>query len=985
MRGDSQVDASDKCIVIKGAAAHNLKRLDLRIPRDKLVVITGLSGSGKSSLAFDTIFAEGQRRYVESLSSYARQFLEQMEKPEVESVEGLPPTISIEQRTGIASPRSTVATTTEVYDYLRLLYARAGEPHCPQCGRPIRQQSPEQIVEAVLALPKGVRVMVLAPMVRGRKGEHKEILDRIGREGLVRVRVDGQVFPLEEAPKLDKRKLHTVEAVVDRLVVDREQRSRLHDSVETALALGEGLVIISRGMGGRMDEWMKDRSPGTAPHPSVQSSIHPPIHSSTPRPSSDAWDDVLYSQHYGCPECGVSIEELAPRLFSFNSPYGACPTCSGLGTCMEFDPDLIVPDPSLSLAEGAIHPWRRGEAMASWYNRALERFCRDFGAAMTTPFEKLPAEARRALLHGAESAFKGVIPDLAARFRKTQSDSLKSRLMGYMGELPCAACKGARLRPEARAVTVGGRAIHELTALSIADAHRFLSTVRFSPEKAAIAQPILKEAGQRLQFMIDVGIGYLTLDRPSGSLAGGEAQRIRLATQVGSGLVGVCYVLDEPTIGLHQRDNARLIATLRRLQGLGNTVIVVEHDEQTIRSANHIIDLGPGAGLHGGHVVAQGTLADILAAPASLTGQYLSGRLAIETPKQRRPVSRKKALVIRGAAANNLKRIDAAIPLGGIVCVTGVSGSGKSTLVNDVLHRALMRHFHASRAKPGEHRALEGIEQIDKVIIIDQSPIGRTPRSNPATYTGVFDDIRRIFAGLKDAKVRGYQPGRFSFNVKGGRCEACEGQGTKRIEMHFLPDLYVTCEACRGRRYNRETLDIRYKGRSIADVLDMQIEEALAFFNAFPRVKRILQTLHDVGLDYMALGQSSTTLSGGEAQRIKLSTELAKVATGNTLYILDEPTTGLHFADISRLLDVLHRLADRGNTLLVIEHNPDVIKCADWILDLGPEGGDEGGRIVAEGPPEAIAADPASYTGQVLAHYLRCPHPPPSQGGGRGG
>ncbi|MBM4034386.1 MAG: excinuclease ABC subunit UvrA [Planctomycetes bacterium] len=979
------MQGNDKCIVIKGAAAHNLKRLDLRIPRDKLVVITGLSGSGKSSLAFDTIFAEGQRRYVESLSSYARQFLEQMEKPEVESVEGLPPTISIEQRTGIASPRSTVATTTEVYDYLRLLYARAGEPHCHLCGRPIRQQSPEQIVEAVLALPKGIRTMVLAPMVRGRKGEHKEILDRIAREGLVRVRVDGQVYPVEETPKLDKRRLHTVEAVVDRLAVDTGQRSRLHDSIEVALALGEGLVVVSRGMGGGMDEWMDGRK-----RPPVQSSSHPPIHSSSPKSPSTRWDDVLYSQHYGCPECGVSIEELAPRLFSFNSPYGACTTCSGLGACMEFDPDLIVPEPSLSLAKGAIHAWRRGELLASWYNRALERFCRDFGVSMATPYQKLPPHVRHVLLHGsgegtggtgvppvghrqdacATGSFKGVIPELAERFRKTESDSLKARLMGYMSELPCTACKGARLRPEARAVTIGGKPIHELATLSIVDAHRFLSGVRFSPEKAAIAQPILKEAGQRLQFMIDVGIGYLTLDRPSGSLSGGEAQRIRLATQVGSGLVGVCYVLDEPTIGLHQRDNARLIATLRRLQGLGNTVIVVEHDEQTIRSADYIIDLGPGAGEQGGHVVAEGTLYDILAAPASLTGKYLAGRLAIPTPAARRPVSPARAIVVRGAAANNLKAIDAAIPLGGIVCVTGVSGSGKSTLVNDILHRALMRHFYASRTKPGDHRALEGVELIDKVIIIDQSPIGRTPRSNPATYTGVFDDIRRIFASLKDAKVRGYSPGRFSFNVKGGRCEACEGQGTKRIEMHFLPDIYVTCEACRGRRYNRETLDIRYRGRSIADVLDMQIAEALTFFSPFPRVKRILQTLHDVGLDYMALGQSSTTLSGGEAQRVKLSTELAKVATGNTLYILDEPTTGLHFADISRLLDVLHRLADRGNTLLVIEHNPDVIKCADWIIDLGPEGGDAGGRIVAQGPPESVAADPASYTGQVLARYL---------------
>jgi len=929
--------ASDKCIVIRGAAEHNLKGFDIRIPRDQLVVITGLSGSGKSSLAFDTLFAEGQRRYVESLSAYARQFLEQMEKPNVESVEGLPPTISIEQRTGAANPRSTVATTTEVYDYLRLLYARVGEPHCHLCGRPIHQQSPEQIAEAILALPKGARVMVLAPMVRGRKGEHKEVFDRIAREGLVRARTDGALHPVEEPPKLDKRRLHSIEAVVDRLVVDPDQRSRIQDSVETALALGEGLVIVSRAVG-------------------------------------DRWADALYSQHYGCPDCGVSIEELAPRLFSFNSPYGACPACSGLGTCMEFDPDLIVPDKSLSLAQGAVHAWRRGELFASWYNKALERFCRDFGLSMSTPFHKLPEHARRVLLYGSREGdpaeFKGVIPDLAERFKKTQSDSLKARLMGYMSELPCAACRGARLRPEARAVTVGGKPIHELTALAVVEAHRFLAGLSFSPEKQAIAQPILKEVTQRLQFMIDVGVGYLTLDRPSATLAGGEAQRIRLATQVGSGLVGVCYVLDEPTIGLHQRDDARLIATLRRLQEMGNSVIVVEHDEQMIRSADHIIDLGPGAGVHGGRVVAQGTLADILAAPDSLTGAYLSGRLAIKVPERRRPVSKKRAIVIRGAAANNLKTIDVAIPLGGIVCVTGVSGSGKSTLVNDILHRALMRHFYASRTRPGRHRAIEGVELIDKVIIIDQSPIGRTPRSNPATYTGVFDDIRRIFAALKEARVRGYSPGRFSFNVKGGRCEACEGQGTKRIEMHFLPDLYVTCEACRGRRYNRETLDIRYKGKSIADVLDMQVEEALAFFDPFPRVKRILQTLHDVGLDYIALGQSSTTLSGGEAQRVKLSTELAKVSTGNTLYILDEPTTGLHFADISRLLDVLNRLADRGNTLLVIEHNPDVIKSADWIIDLGPEGGEAGGRIVAEGPPEAVAANPASYTGQFLARTL---------------
>ena len=935
------MDDDAKCIVIKGAREHNLKGFDIRIPRDRLVVITGLSGSGKSSLAFDTIFAEGQRRYVESLSSYARQFLEQMEKPNVESVEGLAPTISIEQRTGAANPRSTVATTTEVYDYLRLLYARVGQPHCPECGRPIRQQSAEEIVDAVLAFPAGIRVMVLAPVVRGRKGEHREVLERIAREGLVRVRVDGELHPVEEAPKLDKRRNHSIEAVVDRLGIGPDRRSRLQDSVETALALGDGLVVISRSLG-------------------------------------EGWDDTLFSQHYGCPDCGVSIEELAPRLFSFNSPYGACPECGGLGTCMEFDPDLVVPDAALSLEDGAVHAWRRGEAMSAWYNRALARFAGDFGVSLDTPFRKLGKAARRILLHGTSDAdeakhgasFRGVLPDLARRFRKTESDSVKARLMGYMAELPCSACGGARLRREARAVTVGGRPIHELVGLSIGAACEFLLGLALPPERAAIAQPILKEVVQRLQFMVDVGVGCLTLDRASATLSGGEAQRIRLATQVGSGLVGVCYVLDEPTIGLHQRDNTRLLDTLRRLQGLGNSVLVVEHDEQTIRSADHIVDLGPGAGLHGGEIVAQGTLAEILAAPDSLTGQYLSGRVSIATPPRRRRLTKRRAVVVHGARANNLKNIDVAIPLGGLVCVTGVSGSGKSTLVNDILYRALMRHFHASRARPGEHRRLTGVGRIDKVIIIDQSPIGRTPRSNPATYTKVFGDIRGIFAQLKDAKVRGYKPGRFSFNVAGGRCQACDGQGTKRIEMHFLPDIFVTCEACHGRRYNRETLEIRYRGKSIADVLDMQVEEALEFFSAFPRVTRILQTLHEVGLGYIALGQSSTTLSGGEAQRVKLSAELARVATGSTLYILDEPTTGLHFADISRLLSVFARLADLGNTLVVIEHNPDVIKCADWIIDLGPEGGDDGGRIVAEGPPEVVATTPGSYTGQVLADHL---------------
>ena len=932
---------SEKCIVIVGAAEHNLQHIDVRIPRDKLVVITGLSGSGKSSLAFDTIFAEGQRRYVESLSSYARQFLEQMEKPDVESVEGLPPTIAIEQRTGAANPRSTVATTTEVYDYLRLLYARVGTPHCHECGREIRQQSSEQIVDAILALPKGMRVLILAPMVRGRKGEHREILERIAREGLVRARIDGETHLVDEAPNLDRRRNHTIEAVVDRLVVEPDRRSRFHDSVETALALGDGLLVLSKEIGG-------------------------------------GWQDTLYSQHFGCPDCGVSLEELTPRMFSFNSPYGACKRCGGLGTRLELDPELIVPDPSLSLADGAIHAWRRGEALSGWYNRALRRFCEDFEVRHDRPFTKIPKELRRILLHGTTAedearhgaSFKGVIPNLHERFEKTPSDSVKTRLMGYMSELPCPACEGARLRPESLAVTVAGRPIHELTALSVVDAHRALTALEFSREQAAIAEPILSEVTQRLEFMDNVGIGYLTLDRGSSTLSGGEAQRIRLATQVGSGLVGVCYVLDEPTIGLHQRDNARLIKTLRRLQELGNTVIVVEHDEQTIRSADHIIDLGPAAGVHGGHIAGQGTLADILASPGSVTGQYLSGRCRIEVPGTRRKVSKRRALVVRGAAANNLKQIDVAIPLGGLVCVTGVSGSGKSTLVNDIVHRALMRHFHDSRAKPGAHRRLTGLGHIDKAIIIDQSPIGRTPRSNPATYTGVFGDIRNVFSSLKDAKVRGYKPGRFSFNVKGGRCEACEGQGLKRIELHFLPDLHVTCEACHGLRYNRETLEIRYRHKTIADVLAMTIDEAVDFFDPYPRISRILKTVQDVGLGYIALGQSSTTLSGGEAQRVKLSRELARVATGRTLYILDEPTTGLHFADISRLLDVFARLADLGNTLLVIEHSPDVIKCADWIIDLGPEGGDAGGRIVAEGTPEQVARTEGSHTGAVLRQCL---------------
>ena len=939
--GGAARPSADRHILIKGAAEHNLAHIDVAIPRDTLTVITGLSGSGKSSLAFDTIFAEGQRRYVESLSSYARQFLEQMEKPDVESVEGLPPTIAIEQRGGAANPRSTVATTTEVYDYLRLLFARVGQPHCHLCGKEIHPQSAQQIVDAILQMPRGTRLMLLSPMVRGRKGEHLQVLDRIAREGLVRARIDGETCLVEDAPKLDKRRNHSIEAVVDRLLVDPDGRSRLQDSVETSLALGEGLVIVSRRLG-------------------------------------EEWHDTLYSRHYGCPDCGVSLEELSPRMFSFNSPYGACPACGGLGTRMEFDPELIVPDKSLSLAKGAVYPWRKREILSGWFNQRLRRFCESFGVSMDVPVGRFPKAVFRILVHGTTPAdaatrgaeFPGVLPECVRRFGKTDSDAVKSRLLGYMSELPCPACGGARLRPESLAVTVGGSPLQALTARSVADAHGFLAGLAFGAEQAAIAGPILREVAERLRFMVDVGVGYLTLDRASATLSGGEAQRIRLATQVGSGLVGVCYVLDEPTIGLHVRDNARLLATLRRLQGLGNTVIVVEHDEQTIRAADHIIDLGPAAGVHGGRIVGQGSLADVLASRESVTGDYLAGRRTIAVPAARRRLSRRKALVVKGARANNLRNLDVAIPLGGLVCVTGVSGSGKSTLVNDILYRALMRHLHGSRAKPGAHRRITGLRHVDKVILIDQSPIGRTPRSNPATYTKVFGDVRRLFARLKDAKVRGYKPGRFSFNVQGGRCDACQGAGTKRIEMHFLPDIFVTCEACGGRRYNRETLDIRYRGKSIADVLDMQVDEALEFFDPFPRTRRILQTLDDVGLGYIALGQSSTTLSGGEAQRVKLSAELAKVATGRTLYILDEPTTGLHFADIRHLLNVLARLADRGNTLVVIEHNPDVIKCADWIIDLGPEGGDRGGRIVAEGPPELIATTAASHTGKVLAGRL---------------
>ncbi len=926
-------------ITVRGAKEHNLKNCSLEIPRDRLVVFTGLSGSGKSSLAFDTLYAEGQRRYVESLSAYARQFLEQMQKPDVESIEGLPPTISIEQRQGHATPRSTVATSTEIYDYLRLLFARIGRPKCWRCGRDIVQQTPEQIINEILAMPEGSKLTLLAPLVRGKKGVHKDVFERVRREGFVRVRVDGVVQELKDVVTPDKNKKHEIEAVVDRLVLEKATvRRRLADSVETAVKLGEGLLVVLSESG-----------------------------------------DRLFSTLYSCPDCGISFGELQPRLFSFNSPYGACPTCDGLGACLELDDDLIVTDKTLSLKDGAIEPWRRlGKRMTIRYNRRLREFGEVYGVKLGTPFEKIPADKRAILLHGTDAAvarkaegwFEGVAPSLMYRFRNTDSEFIKQRIMGYMTESPCKECEGRRLKPEALSVRVNGRNIHEVSSMTIEAGRAFFDALPLTKEEEQISRLILKEVRSRLKFLCDVGLAYLTLDRRSSTLSGGEHQRIRLASQVGSGLVGVCYVLDEPTIGLHERDNKRLLETLVRLRDIGNTVIVVEHDEDTIRAADHIVDVGPGAGLHGGEVVAQGTLAQIMAEPRSVTGRYFSGAEDIPLPQTRRKADLTRVVDIRGARENNLKKVDVKIPLGCFVCVTGVSGSGKSTLVDDILHRAAARALMGAKVKPGAYDRILGLAQLDKVIEIDQSPIGRTPRSNPATYTGAFDEIRAHFSIAKEAKARGYSPGRFSFNVKGGRCEACEGQGTKVIEMHFLPDVYVMCEECRGRRYNRETLEIKFKGLDIAAVLEMPVEASLGFFANFPKLQRILQTLDDVGLGYMHLGQASTTLSGGEAQRVKLATELCKSSSGRTMYILDEPTTGLHFADIKKLLAVLTRLVDLGNTIVVIEHNMHVIKTADWILDLGPEGGDRGGELVVAGPPERVAEEPRSYTGRYLKPYL---------------
>ncbi|ADG06856.1 excinuclease ABC subunit UvrA [Kyrpidia tusciae] len=935
-----------EAIVIKGARVHNLKNIDVTIPREKFVVLTGLSGSGKSSLAFDTIYAEGQRRYVESLSAYARQFLGQMDKPDVDSIDGLSPAISIDQKTTSRNPRSTVGTVTEIYDYLRLLYARAGEPHCPKCGRPITSQTVEQMVDRIMTLPERTRIQILAPVVRGRKGEHVKLFEDLAKQGFVRVRVDGEIRELTEPFRLEKNRKHRVDVVVDRIIVKPDIEQRLADSIETALDRAGGLVTVSVIDG---EEW-------------------------------------LFSQNLACPDCGISVGELSPRMFSFNSPYGACEACTGLGTNMEIDPELVIPDRTRSIAEGAIVPWMG--STSNYYPQLLEAACKAFGVDPDVPVENLDPELVEKLLYGApgerirfsyendfgrmrtaEVYFEGVIPNLERRYRETGSEHIREFIEEFMSTKPCPACQGRRLRPEALAVKLGGKNIAEVTALSVTEALAFFENLSLTPKQAHIARQVLKEIRARLGFLRDVGLDYLTLDRPAGSLSGGEAQRIRLATQIGSGLTGVLYILDEPSIGLHQRDNERLIRTLERMRDLGNTLIVVEHDEDTMLAADYIIDIGPGAGVHGGEVVAAGTPREVMANVQSVTGRYLSGREFIPLPAERREAGDRWIEVV-GASEHNLKGIDVKFPVGLFTCVTGVSGSGKSTLVNEILYKALASQCNGARVRPGEHREIRGLEYVDKVIDVDQSPIGRTPRSNPATYTGVFDDIREVFAGTPEARMRGYKKGRFSFNIKGGRCEACRGDGIIKIEMHFLPDVYVPCEVCKGRRYNRETLEVRYKGKNIAEVLDMTVEDAAEFFKAVPRIARKLQTLSDVGLGYMRLGQPATTLSGGEAQRIKLASELHRRSNGKTVYILDEPTTGLHAADIRKLLDVLQRLVEAGDTVIVIEHNLDVIKTADYLIDLGPEGGDGGGQVVATGTPEDVAANPASHTGRFLGPIL---------------
>jgi len=960
-------------IIVRGAREHNLKNITVEIPRDKFVVLTGISGSGKSSLAFDTIYAEGQRKYVESRSAYARQFLGLMEKPEVDYIEGLSPAVSIDQKGAPRNPRSTVGTVTEIYDYLRLLYARIGQPHCPRCGRPIARQSREQIVDRVLGLPAQTRIQVLGPIVRGRKGEYRQLFEDLRRQGFVRVRVDGSVYDLSEEITLDKNRKHSIEVVVDRIVIRPDVKTRLADSVETALKLGQGIVYVhvlpdGEGAGGRPTASQNVFEAGGRP----------------PAPARDGEELLVFSQQFACPEHGTVLPEIEPRIFSFNSPYGACPTCSGLGFRQEIDPDLVL-DRDRSLLDGAVIPW--ADSSSEYYTELLQSLAAHYRVDMKTPLRRLPKAFIEVLLHGSaepirvryhnkwgalrvyDTYFEGVINQLERRYKETDSEYIREEIERFMTTQPCPTCRGTRLKAESLAVRVGGLNIAELTALTIRQAQQFFAGLTLGEREQLIAHQILKEIRARLGFMVDVGLDYLTLDRTANTLSGGEAQRIRLATQIGSGLMGVLYVLDEPSVGLHQRDNKRLIATLKALRDLGNTILVVEHDEETIRSADWVVDIGPGAGAEGGYIVVSGTPEDVARHPHSITGLYLSGRRRIPIPARRRPRTG-GTLIVRGAREHNLKNIDVRIPLGLFVCITGVSGSGKSTLVDDILYRAAAHALHGTRLRAGAHDRIEGLELIDKVINIDQSPIGRTPRSNPATYTKTFDLIRDLFAQTPDARMRGYKPGRFSFNLRGGRCEACEGDGIVRIEMHFLPDVYVPCEVCHGRRYNRETLEVLYRGRSIADVLDMSVDEALAFFEHVPRIRRKLQTLHDVGLGYIKLGQPATTLSGGEAQRVKLAAELSRRDTGKTLYILDEPTVGLHFADVERLLQVLHRLVDAGNTVVVIEHNLDVIKTADWIVDLGPEGGELGGEVIAEGTPEEVAAVPHSYTGQFLQRVL---------------
>ncbi|HYH25597.1 MAG TPA: excinuclease ABC subunit UvrA [Blastococcus sp.] len=940
-------------LVVRGAREHNLKDVHIDLPRDALIVFTGLSGSGKSSLAFDTIFAEGQRRYVESLSAYARQFLGQMDKPDVDFIEGLSPAVSIDQKSTNRNPRSTVGTITEVYDYLRLLYARAGQPHCPNCGKPISRQTPQQIVDQVLAMEEGTRFQVLAPVVRARKGEYVDLFSSLQTQGFSRVRVDGTVHPLTEPPTLKKQEKHTIEVIVDRLTVKESAKRRLTDSVETALGLAGGLVVLDF----------------------------------VDLPDDDPQRERTFSEHLACVDDGLSFEALEPRSFSFNSPFGACPECTGIGTRKEVDPELVVPDPEKSLSQGAVAPW--ASSMSNeYFTRLLTGLSQQIGFSMDEPWERLPAKVQKAILHGSPdqvhvryrnrygrersyyAAFEGVLPFLERRHEDTDSDYMKDKYEGYMRDVPCPVCHGTRLKPEILAVKLNGRSIAEVTGLSIGEASQWLGALELGEREKAIADRVLREIQARLSFLVDVGLDYLSLDRPAATLAGGEAQRIRLATQIGSGLVGVLYVLDEPSIGLHQRDNSRLIETLVRLRDMGNTLIVVEHDEDTIKVADWVVDIGPGAGEHGGEVVVSGTVADLLASERSLTGAYLSGRMEIAVPATRREPEPGRELVVKGARENNLRGIDVTFPLGCLVAVTGVSGSGKSTLVNDILYTTLANQLNRARLVAGRHRTITGLDQLDKVVHVDQSPIGRTPRSNPATYTGVWDHVRKLFAQTSEAKVRGYLPGRFSFNVKGGRCEACSGDGTLKIEMNFLPDVYVPCEVCKGARFNRETLEVHYKGKTVAEVLDMPIEEAADFFAAIPAIARYLRTLTDVGLGYVRLGQPATTLSGGEAQRVKLASELQKRSNGRSIYVLDEPTTGLHFEDIRKLLLVLQGLVDKGNSVIVIEHNLDVIKSADWLIDMGPEGGFRGGAVVAEGPPEFVASVPESHTGRYLVPML---------------